>query len=159
MPPTPDLSYIGLDEFVIKPVVENYKAKSSEEEPKIVRNNDDASIIEECVSDDEKENVTGDEPALVSIVSLVLSHNPIGGKIPKSLSNAAYLSRLLISNNNLAGKIPKELLNKESLKELDVSGNRLTGEIPVHNFSFPASAFSGNPGLCGAPLPPCNISL
>nr|GEY67053.1 putative reverse transcriptase domain-containing protein [Tanacetum cinerariifolium] len=196
MPPTPDLSYIGLDEFVIKPVVENYKAKSSEEEHKIVRNNDDASIIEEWVSGDKKENgnpqmdlhdqgvidsgcsrhmtsnmsyltyyeeidgrVTGDEPALVSIVSLVLSHNPIGGKIPKSLSNAAYLSRLLISNNNLAGKIPKELLNKESLKEFDVSGNRLTGEIPVHNFSFPAFAFSGNPGLCEAPLPPCMIPL
>ncbi|GJR75980.1 hypothetical protein Tco_0088345 [Tanacetum coccineum] len=34
MPPTPDLSFTGLDEFVNKPVVENYKAKSSEEEPK-----------------------------------------------------------------------------------------------------------------------------
>nr|GEV37723.1 hypothetical protein [Tanacetum cinerariifolium] len=32
MPPTPYLSYTGLDEFVNKPVVENYKAKSSEEE-------------------------------------------------------------------------------------------------------------------------------
>nr|GFB33009.1 probable leucine-rich repeat receptor-like protein kinase At1g35710 [Tanacetum cinerariifolium] len=102
--------------------------------------------------------VIGDEPALVSTVSLVLSHNPIGGKIPKSLSNATELSRLLISNNNLEGKIPKEL-NKKSLKELDVSGNRLTGEIPVHDFSFHTSAFLGNPGLCGAPLQPCYISL
>ncbi|GJR15381.1 ribonuclease H-like domain-containing protein [Tanacetum coccineum] len=34
MPPTPDLSFIGLDEFVNKPVVENCKAMSSEEEPK-----------------------------------------------------------------------------------------------------------------------------
>nr|GEY48486.1 hypothetical protein [Tanacetum cinerariifolium] len=34
MPPTPDLSYTGLDEFVSKPEVENYKAKSSEEESK-----------------------------------------------------------------------------------------------------------------------------
>ncbi|GJU80195.1 zf-CCHC domain-containing protein [Tanacetum coccineum] len=47
MPPTPDLSFTGLDEFVNKPVVENYKAMSSEEEPKVVRNNDDAPIIEE----------------------------------------------------------------------------------------------------------------
>ncbi|GJX19471.1 hypothetical protein Tco_0222148 [Tanacetum coccineum] len=47
MPPTPDLSFIGLDEFVNKPVVENCKAMSSEEEPKIVRKNDDASSIEE----------------------------------------------------------------------------------------------------------------
>ncbi|GKA82587.1 hypothetical protein Tco_0789335 [Tanacetum coccineum] len=34
MPPTPDLSFTGLDEFVNEPVVENIKAMSSEEEPK-----------------------------------------------------------------------------------------------------------------------------
>ncbi|GJU68499.1 ribonuclease H-like domain-containing protein [Tanacetum coccineum] len=37
MPPTPDLSFTGLDEFVNKPVVENCKAMSSEEELKKVR--------------------------------------------------------------------------------------------------------------------------
>ncbi|GJZ35869.1 ribonuclease H-like domain-containing protein [Tanacetum coccineum] len=58
MPPTPDLSFTGLDEFVNKPVVENSKAKSSEEEPKKVRKNDDALIIEEWVSDSEEENVS-----------------------------------------------------------------------------------------------------
>ncbi|GKB06620.1 hypothetical protein Tco_0834853 [Tanacetum coccineum] len=35
MPPTPDLSFTGLDEFVNKPVVENCKAMSSKEEPKV----------------------------------------------------------------------------------------------------------------------------
>ncbi|GJZ76599.1 putative ribonuclease H-like domain-containing protein [Tanacetum coccineum] len=34
MPPTPDLSFTGLDEFVNEPVVENCKAMSSEEEPR-----------------------------------------------------------------------------------------------------------------------------
>ncbi|GJX47135.1 hypothetical protein Tco_0272325 [Tanacetum coccineum] len=34
MPPTPDLSFTGLDEFVNEPVVENSKAMSSKEEPK-----------------------------------------------------------------------------------------------------------------------------
>nr|GEV83221.1 phospholipase-like protein [Tanacetum cinerariifolium] len=34
MPPTPDLSFTGLDEFVNKHIVENCKAKSSKEEPK-----------------------------------------------------------------------------------------------------------------------------
>nr|GEU94728.1 hypothetical protein [Tanacetum cinerariifolium] len=34
MPPTPDLSFTGLDEFVNEPVVDNCKAMSSEEEPK-----------------------------------------------------------------------------------------------------------------------------
>ncbi|GJZ13186.1 hypothetical protein Tco_0548416 [Tanacetum coccineum] len=58
MPPTPNLSFTGLDEFVNEPVVENNKAMSSEEEPKIVRKNDDALIIEEWVSDDEKEDVS-----------------------------------------------------------------------------------------------------
>ncbi|GJW88878.1 putative ribonuclease H-like domain-containing protein [Tanacetum coccineum] len=58
MPPTPDLSFIGLDEFVNKPVVENCKAMSSEEEPKVVRKNDDAPCIEEWVSDDEEEDVS-----------------------------------------------------------------------------------------------------
>ncbi|GJZ67525.1 hypothetical protein Tco_0630765 [Tanacetum coccineum] len=43
MPPTPDLSFIGLDEFVNKLVVEN--RKSNEEVSKVVRKNDDAPII------------------------------------------------------------------------------------------------------------------
>ncbi|GJX88738.1 ribonuclease H-like domain-containing protein [Tanacetum coccineum] len=51
MPPTPDLSFTGLDEFVNKPVVEN--RKSDEEVSEIVRKNNDAPIIEEWVSDSE----------------------------------------------------------------------------------------------------------
>ncbi|GKF87871.1 hypothetical protein Tco_0258748, partial [Tanacetum coccineum] len=47
MPPTPDLSFTGLDEFANKHVVENCKVVSSEEEPKEVKKNDDALIIEE----------------------------------------------------------------------------------------------------------------
>ncbi|GJV33730.1 hypothetical protein Tco_1394130 [Tanacetum coccineum] len=39
-------------------LVENGKAMSSEEEPKIVKKNDDAPIIEEWVSDDEEEDVS-----------------------------------------------------------------------------------------------------
>ncbi|GJS84429.1 putative ribonuclease H-like domain-containing protein [Tanacetum coccineum] len=58
MPPTPDLSFTGLDEFVNKHVVENYKAMSSKEEPKVVRKYDDALSIEEWVSDDEEEDVS-----------------------------------------------------------------------------------------------------
>ncbi|GJY13317.1 putative ribonuclease H-like domain-containing protein, partial [Tanacetum coccineum] len=51
MPSTPDLSFTGLDEFVNKPIVENCKAMSSEEEPKVVRKYNDALSIEEWVSD------------------------------------------------------------------------------------------------------------
>ncbi|GKG04327.1 hypothetical protein Tco_0314714, partial [Tanacetum coccineum] len=58
MPPRPDLSFTGLDEFVNEPVVKNYKAISSEEEPKVVRKNDDAPIIEEQVLGNEEEDVS-----------------------------------------------------------------------------------------------------
>nr|GEV44371.1 ribonuclease H-like domain-containing protein [Tanacetum cinerariifolium] len=58
MPSTPDLSFTGLDAFFNKHVVENCKAKSSKEEPKVVRKNDDALIIEEWVSDNKEEDVS-----------------------------------------------------------------------------------------------------
>ncbi|GKA89849.1 hypothetical protein Tco_0811661 [Tanacetum coccineum] len=58
MPLTPDLSFTGLDEFVNESVVENCKAMSSEEEPKVVRKYDDAPCIEEWVSGDEEEDVS-----------------------------------------------------------------------------------------------------
>nr|GEW07740.1 hypothetical protein [Tanacetum cinerariifolium] len=58
MPPAPDLSFTGLDEFVNKHVIENCKAKSIEEEPKVVMKNDDALIIKEWVSDNEEEEVS-----------------------------------------------------------------------------------------------------
>ncbi|GJR21938.1 ribonuclease H-like domain-containing protein [Tanacetum coccineum] len=58
MPPTPDLSFTDLDEFVNEPVVKNSKAKSSKEEHKVVRKNNDALIIKEWVSDDEEEDVS-----------------------------------------------------------------------------------------------------
>ncbi|GJT18876.1 ribonuclease H-like domain-containing protein [Tanacetum coccineum] len=57
MPPTPDLSFTSLDEFVNKPVVEN--RKSNEEVSEIVRKNDDAPIIEEWVSDTQEYNLLG----------------------------------------------------------------------------------------------------
>ncbi|GKE82342.1 hypothetical protein Tco_1552342 [Tanacetum coccineum] len=62
MPLKPDLSFTGLEEFtsepvVIKPVVENSEAKTSEAKPKAVRKNNDAPIIEDWVSDSEEEDV------------------------------------------------------------------------------------------------------
>ncbi|GKD32676.1 hypothetical protein Tco_1248185, partial [Tanacetum coccineum] len=52
MPPKPDLSFTGLEEFinepvVIKPVVKNSEAKASEAKPKVVRKNNGALIIED----------------------------------------------------------------------------------------------------------------
>ncbi|GJV36145.1 putative ribonuclease H-like domain-containing protein [Tanacetum coccineum] len=56
MPPTPDLSFTSLDEFVNKHVVKNIK--SNEEVSKVVKKSDDSLIIEDWVSDSEKENVS-----------------------------------------------------------------------------------------------------
>ncbi|GJV71606.1 putative ribonuclease H-like domain-containing protein [Tanacetum coccineum] len=62
MPLKPDLSFSGLEEFtsepiVIKPIVENSEAKASEAKPKAVRKNNGAPIIEDWVSDNEKDDV------------------------------------------------------------------------------------------------------
>nr|GEW21907.1 ribonuclease H-like domain-containing protein [Tanacetum cinerariifolium] len=53
VPPIPDLSITGLDEFANMHVVENCNAKTSETKPKDVWKNNDALIIKEWVLDDE----------------------------------------------------------------------------------------------------------
>nr|GEU69291.1 hypothetical protein [Tanacetum cinerariifolium] len=58
MPSTPNLSFIGLDEFVNKPKVKKSEAKPSDEKPKEVRKNNDALIIKDWVSDDEQKDLT-----------------------------------------------------------------------------------------------------
>ncbi|GJR90427.1 ribonuclease H-like domain-containing protein [Tanacetum coccineum] len=62
MPPKPDFSFSGLEEFasepiVFKPVVKNSEAKASESNPKAIRKKNDALIIEDWVSDSEEEDV------------------------------------------------------------------------------------------------------
>ncbi|GJR31265.1 ribonuclease H-like domain-containing protein [Tanacetum coccineum] len=56
MPPTPDLSFTGLDEFVNKAVVEN--RKSDEELSKVFRKSDDSPVIEDWALDSEEEDVS-----------------------------------------------------------------------------------------------------
>ncbi|GKF49155.1 hypothetical protein Tco_0142406, partial [Tanacetum coccineum] len=62
MPPKLDLSFSSLVEFtsepiVIKPVVENSEAKASKTNPKTIRKNNGAPIIEDWVSESEEEDV------------------------------------------------------------------------------------------------------
>ncbi|GJT85585.1 copper-transporting ATPase HMA4-like protein [Tanacetum coccineum] len=66
MPPTPDLSFTGLDEFVNKPVVENCKAMSSEEEPKVIGGtvNENGCLLIKATH-------VGSETALSQIVQIV----------------------------------------------------------------------------------------
>ncbi|GKF47278.1 hypothetical protein Tco_0137080, partial [Tanacetum coccineum] len=65
MPPKPDLSFYGLEEFVNepivseptvkKPVVETSEAKTSANKPKVVRKNFGPPLIEDWISDSEDE--------------------------------------------------------------------------------------------------------
>ncbi|GJY76236.1 hypothetical protein Tco_0481352 [Tanacetum coccineum] len=67
MPPKPDLSFSGLEEFVNepivseptvkKPVVETSEAKDSADKPKVVKKNNGAPMIEDWVSDSEEEDM------------------------------------------------------------------------------------------------------
>ncbi|GKD58303.1 hypothetical protein Tco_1295812 [Tanacetum coccineum] len=67
MPPKPNLSFSGLEEFVNesivsepivkKPVVETSEAKASVEKPKAIRKNNGAPIIKDWVSNSEEEDV------------------------------------------------------------------------------------------------------
>nr|GEZ89351.1 putative ribonuclease H-like domain-containing protein [Tanacetum cinerariifolium] len=113
MPPKPDLSFTGLDEFANKPVVENCDAKTRETKPKDVRKNNNSPIIEKWVSDDEEEEVTQPkiEQKQLNLAFLRLRHyeeingghvafrgNPKGGKITSkgTIRTAERRNRTLI---------------------------------------------------------------
>nr|GEV13860.1 ribonuclease H-like domain-containing protein [Tanacetum cinerariifolium] len=57
MPPKPNLSYIGLEEFTSEPAVKTLNAKTSKDVPKVVKNDNGDSIIKDWKSNDEDESV------------------------------------------------------------------------------------------------------
>nr|GEV73745.1 hypothetical protein [Tanacetum cinerariifolium] len=57
MPPKPDLSYIGLEEFTSKAVVKTFNAKTSEDVPNVIKNDNDVLIIKDWKSDDKDKSV------------------------------------------------------------------------------------------------------
>uniref|UniRef100_A0ACD5X8M4 Uncharacterized protein n=1 Tax=Avena sativa TaxID=4498 RepID=A0ACD5X8M4_AVESA len=114
---------------------------------------------------------------LLGLKLLFLSRNKLSGAIPPSLGALYRLYRLDLSSNDLSGAVPPQLSRLDRLltlrldsnrltgaldgialprlQDLNVSNNLLSGKIPVAMSGFPAASFVGNPGLCGAPLPPC----
>ncbi|GKA20054.1 hypothetical protein Tco_0699969, partial [Tanacetum coccineum] len=109
MPPTPDLSFTGLDEFVNKHVVENCKAMSREEEPKVVRKYDDAPSIEEWVSDDEEEDVSQPKTE-----KKIVRPSIVKKEFFKSKQQQKLLGKLL----NKLSNIGKTLTVQEAIKEI-----------------------------------------
>ncbi|KAM1597854.1 hypothetical protein PS2_032715 [Malus domestica] len=91
---------------------------------------------------------------LKSLYGLNLSSNAFTGTIPSSLGNLRQLESLDLSDNKLSGTIPQELVKLNFLSFLDLSNNQLEGRIPTGTQiqSFSPDSFTGNKGLCGAPL-------
>ncbi|XP_034213204.1 receptor-like protein 2 [Prunus dulcis] len=103
-------------------------------------------------------NISGDIPTEVGQLQLLrklnLDSNNFSGVIPDQISNLKNLELLNLSKNHLSGTIPLSLVSLTFLKQFNVSYNNLQGPIPTGTQlqSFNASAFEGNPKLCGAPL-------
>ncbi|XP_030519818.2 receptor-like protein 9DC3 [Rhodamnia argentea] len=92
---------------------------------------------------------------LHSLKGLNLSHNHLTGSIPATLGSLTNLEALDLSSNKLNGEVPRVLGDLASLGYLNLSKNQLTGRIPQDKqlSTFSSNSFSGNPGLCGTPLP------
>ncbi|KAL6861505.1 hypothetical protein ACP4OV_017205 [Aristida adscensionis] len=106
-------------------------------------------------------NLSGDLPegigTLDALVNFNLSRNHLTGKIPNKIGGLLSLESLDLSRNMLSGHIPASLSNLTFLAYLDLSYNNLTGEIPSGSqldtlYDEHPTMYSGNNGLCGAPL-------
>jgi Leucine-rich repeat (LRR) protein len=100
-------------------------------------------------------NIPVEIGGLKLLTGLDLSHNNFSGNIPDQLSELTNLEILYLSENRLSGEIPASLSSLYFLNDFSVANNNLHGPIPLGTQlqSFNASAYEGNLGLCGLPLP------
>ncbi|XP_073305781.1 receptor-like protein EIX2 [Primulina huaijiensis] len=105
--------------------------------------------------------IEGDIPTDVfqmkGLLSLNLSRNHLRGHIDPAVHQMESLESLDLSRNKLSGEIPTGLGDLPFLDFLDLSNNNFSGKIPpgTQLQGFSASAYAGNIGLCGSPLPRC----
>ncbi|XP_040991298.1 receptor-like protein 3 [Juglans microcarpa x Juglans regia] len=102
-------------------------------------------------------NIPTEIGRLKMLRSVDLSQNSFSGHIPDQISELMDLETLDLSANHLSGEIPTSLAHLHFLRRFSVAHNNLHGPIPsgTQLQSFDASAYEGNYGLCGAPLPEC----
>nr|GEU34350.1 hypothetical protein [Tanacetum cinerariifolium] len=126
MPPKPDLSYTGLDEFVVKPIAEN---KSSEEKTKADRKNTNALIIEEWVSDDKEKckNVNTARPKAVV--------NDVKGNLVNAVkASACWVWKL---KTKLIDHVSKHNSASITFKKFDYVGAQARSKHMMENMSYP----------------------
>ncbi|CAN6552800.1 unnamed protein product [Malus baccata var. baccata] len=100
-------------------------------------------------------NIPCDIGQLQLLQQLDIGFNNLSGNIPHQISNLRNLEILDLLRNHLSGEIPASLSSLNFLSNFSVAYNNLHGQIPLGTQlqSFDATAFEGNPGLCGSPLP------
>ncbi|CAH1419719.1 unnamed protein product [Lactuca virosa] len=104
-------------------------------------------------------NIPDEFGEMIALQVLVLSHNQLSGEIPATLGHLKNLGVFDASHNRLQGHIPESFSNLTFLVQIDLSSNELTGQIPTRGqlSTLPETQYANNTGLCGVPLPECNI--
>nr|GEX49162.1 retrovirus-related Pol polyprotein from transposon TNT 1-94 [Tanacetum cinerariifolium] len=158
MPPKPDLSYIGLEEFISEPTVETLNAKTSEEVPKVVKKDNGVPIIEDWKSNAEDESakavlnaVKGNEVYAVKASAcwvyyeeidggcVAFRGNPKGGKsLAKATSDESRLwhRRLGHLNFKTMNKLVKGNLVREAVSTACYVQNRVLVVKPYNKTPY-----------------------
>nr|GEU49074.1 reverse transcriptase domain-containing protein [Tanacetum cinerariifolium] len=112
-----ELMVLGLDKKFNKPVVENSNAKSSEEETKVVRKNDDAPIIKEWVSDNKEDNVVSRKNNMYSVdLKNIVLKGGLSFLFEKAISDESKLWHRRLGHLNF--KTMNKLVERTPVKSL-----------------------------------------